>query len=126
MFEYLLKARKHFEAGKILFESGYYNDALSRFYYALRSVAIFIVGIPEKGKWKHPALMGRFIIEVDGKGLFELSREERHLIKRFPNEREKADYDPVEVSRDRVERYIQLVERVLREVTAYAERNNQD
>jgi len=92
----------------------------------LRSVAIFVVGRPEKGKWKHPALMGKFIVEVDGRGLFELSREERHLIKRFPNEREKADYDPVEVSRERVERYIQLVERVLREVTAYAERNNQD
>ena len=126
MFTYPLKARKQFEAGKILFEKGYYNDALSRFYYALRSIAIFVVGAPKKGKWKHPALMKMFTIEVDRRGLFELSREERHLIKRFPNEREKADYDLVEVSRDRVERYIQLVERILREVTTPVEGNNQN
>jgi len=126
MFTYPLKARKQFEAGKILFEKGYYNDALSRFYYALRSIAIFVVGAPKKGKWKHPALMKMFTIEVDRRGLFELSREERHLIKRFPNEREKADYDLVEVSRDRVERYIQLVERILREVTTHVEGNNQN
>ena len=126
MFTYPLKARKQFEAGKILFEKGYYNDALSRFYYALRSIAIFVVGAPKKGKWKHPALMKMFTIEVDRRGLFELSREERHLIKRFPNEREKADYDLVEVTRDRVERYIQLVERILREVTTHVEGNNQN
>ncbi len=124
--DYLQKARKQFEAGVILFERGYYNDALSRLYYALRSTAVFLLGKPDSGKWKHPALMRKFVVEVDGKGLFELSREERHLIKRFPNEREKADYDPVEVSREKVQRYIQLVERILREVIAYAERNNQD
>ena len=126
MNNYLKKAKKQFEAGKFLFENGYYNDALSRLYYALRSMAVFLLGEPDSGKWKHPALMRRFVVEVDGRGLFEFSREERHLIKRFPNEREKADYDPVEVSKEKVERYIQLVERILREVITYAEGDNQD
>lgn len=124
--DYLQKAKRQFEAGRLLFENGYYNDALSRLYYALRSIAVFVIGKSDRGKWKHPALMRKFVIEVDGKGLFELSREERHLIKRFPNEREKADYDTVEVSEEKVERYIQLVERILREVATYAERDNQD
>ena len=123
---FLVKAKKQFEAGKILYENGYYNDALSRLYYALRSVAVFIVGLPEKGRWKHPALIEKFVIEVDRKKVFELSREETRLIKRFPNEREKADYDVVEVPKEKVERYIQLVERVLREVNSYVERSNED
>jgi len=113
---YLQKAKEQLEAGKLLFENGYYNDALSRFYYSLRSVAVSVVGEPERGKWKHPALMKRFVIEIDRQELFSLSRKERHLIKRFPNEREKADYDPVKVSREKVEEYFQLVKRILEEV----------
>jgi len=124
--DYLRKAKKQFKAGKILFENGCYSDALSRFYYALRSTAVFLLGKPENGKWKHPALMRRFVIEIDGRRLFELSRKERRLIKRFPNEREKADYDLVEVSKEKAEEYLQLVERILEEVTNYAQRGYQD
>ena len=113
---YLKKAEKQFRAGKVLYEEGYYNDALSRLYYALRSVAVFIVGRPEKGKWKHSALMRRFVIEIDSRGLFDLSREERKLIKDFARVRELADYELIEYPKEKVEEYISLVERILEEV----------
>jgi len=114
--DYLEKAEKQFRAGKILFEKGYYNDSLSRLYYSLRSVAVFVVGKPEKGKWKHSALMRRFVIEIDATGLLELSRRERKLIKDFARVRELADYELIEYPREKAEEYIFLVERILREV----------
>ena len=114
--DYLQKAKSQFEAGRLLFENGYYNDALSRLYHALRSVAVFVVGKPEKGKWKHSALLKKFVIEVDGRGLFELSRKERKLIKGFAGVRELADYELVEYPKEKVEEYIALVERVIEEV----------
>ena len=114
--DYLGKAEKQFMAGKLLFENGYYNDALSRLYYALRSIAIFLLGKPEKGKWKHSALMRKFVMEIDRKEIFQLSREERKLIKDFARVREDADYEPIEFPREKVELYISLVERILREV----------
>ena len=123
---YFDKAKKHFKAALLLYVNGYNNDALSRLYYSFRSLAVAIVGIPEKGKWKHQGLVKKFVMEVDRRGMFELTREERHLIKRFPDEREKADYDPVEVPKEKVERYIQLVERLIREVEEYAERDYKD
>jgi len=120
---YFDKAKRHFKAAVLLYANGYNNDALSRLYYSFRSLAIVIVGIPVKGKWRHQGLVKKFVMEVDRRGIFELTREERHLIKRFPDEREKADYDPVEVPK---ERYIQLVERLIREVEEYAERDYKD
>ena len=71
-------------------------------------------------------MMKKFVIEVDGRGVFPLSRKERHLIKRFPNEREKADYELVEVSKEKVQTYLQLVERILREVSKLDKGKNQD
>ena len=123
---YFDKAKRHFKAALLLYANGYNNDALSRLYYSFRSLAIVIVGIPVKGKWRHQGLVKKFVMEVDRRGIFELTREERHLIKRFPDEREKADYDPVKVPKEKVERYIQLVERLIREVEEYAERDYKD
>jgi uncharacterized protein (UPF0332 family) len=114
--DYLQKAKEQFRAGRLLFENGYYNDALSRLYYALRSIAIFVVGKPGKGKWKHSALLKRFVMEVDGKKLFELSRRERKLIKDFARVRELADYELVEYPEEKVKEYIVLVERIIKEV----------
>ena len=115
--DYLEKAEKQFKAGKILFEKGYYNDSLSRLYYSLRSIAVFVVGKPEKGKWKHAALLKRFVVEIDATGLLELSRKERKLIKDFARVRELADYELVEYPKEKAEEYISLVERILREVS---------
>jgi uncharacterized protein (UPF0332 family) len=123
---YLKKALKQYKAGKLLFEHGYNNDAISRFYYAFRSLAVCIVGKPSKGKWKHPALMRKVIMEVDAKKLFSLSKEERKLIKDFPDLREEADYEPVEVPKEKLQIYINLVERFLKEVENYVKRSNQN
>ena len=125
MSPFLQKAELQFKAGKLLYENGYFNDSLSRLYYALRSTAVFLIGMPPKGKWKHSALMKKLVIELDNQEIL-LSREERQLIKRFPNEREKADYEPVEVSKEKVEKYIQLVKRILREVEHHVERSNKN
>ena len=84
---YFDKAKRHFKAAVLLYANGYNNDALSRLYYSFRSLAIVIVGIPVKGKWRHQGLVKKFVMEVDRRGIFELTREERHLIKRFPDER---------------------------------------
>ena len=122
----MLKAREKYRAGVLLCLQGYYNDSLSRLYYAFRSLAICIVGKPLKGKWKHPALMKKVIMEIDNKRLFSLSREERKLIKDFPDLREEADYDPIEIPEEKLQTYIKLVERFLREVKNYVEYSNQD
>jgi len=124
--KYLEKALKQYEAGVLLLRHGFNNDSLSRLYYAFRSLAICIVGKPLKGKWKHPALMKKVIMEIDNKRLFSLSREERKLIKDFPDLREEADYDPIEIPEEKIQTYIKLVERFLREVKNYVEYSNQD
>jgi uncharacterized protein (UPF0332 family) len=124
--KYLEKALKQYEAGILLLRHGFNNDSLSRLYYAFRSLAICIVGKPLKGKWKHPALMKKVIMEIDNKRLFSLSREERKLIKDFPDLREEADYDPIEIPEEKIQTYIKLVERFLREVKNYVEYSNQD
>jgi uncharacterized protein (UPF0332 family) len=117
MFEsYLEKAKQQFEAGKILFIKGYYNDALSRLYYAIRSIGVFLLGKPEKGKWQHSALMKKLVMEIDRKGILDLSREDRKLIKDFARIRKEADYELVEFPKEKVEVYIWLVERLLKEV----------
>jgi uncharacterized protein (UPF0332 family) len=126
MLSFLRKAESQFKAGKLLYENGYFNDSLSRLYYALRSIAVFLIGMPPKGKWKHSALMKKLVIKLDTQKILPLSREERQLIKRFPNERERADYEPVEVSKEKVEKYIQLVERILKGVEHHVERDNKN
>jgi uncharacterized protein (UPF0332 family) len=124
--EYLEKAKKRYKAGKLLFEYGYNNDALSRLYYAFRSLAVCMVGKPPKGKWKHPALMRKIIVEVDNRKLFPLSKGERKLIKDFPDLREEADYEPVEIPKEKLQVYINLVERFLKEVENYVRHSNKD
>ena len=124
--KYLLKAQEKYKAGILLSLNGYYNDSLSRLYYAFRSLAVCIVGEPKKGKWKHSALMGKLIMEIDNRKLFPLSREERKLIKDFPDTRKSADYDLVDIPKEKVKTYIKLVEYFLREVENYVKCDNQD
>jgi uncharacterized protein (UPF0332 family) len=123
---YLLKAREKYRAGVLLCLQGYYNDSLSRLYYAFRFLAICIAGEPEKGRWKHSALMKKLIMEIDNRKLFPLSRQERKLIKDFPDVRKSADYDLVDIPKEKVKTYIKLVERFIREVENYAESDNQN
>ncbi len=67
---YFDKAKRHFKAALLLYANGYNNDALSRLYYSFRSLAILIVGRPEKGKWRHAALMRKVVMEIDRLELF--------------------------------------------------------
>ena len=91
MKDYFEKAKRQFNAALLLYVNGYNNDALSRLYYSFRSLAVFVVGRPKKGKWRHSALMRKIVMEIDRSGLFPLSREERKLIKDFASVREDAD-----------------------------------
>ncbi len=113
---YFDKAKRHFKAALLLYAKGYNNDALSRLYYSFRSLAILIVGRPEKGKWRHAALMRKVVMEIDRLELFPLSREERKLIKDFASVREDADYELVDIPKEVVESYIKLVERFMKEL----------
>ena len=122
---YFDKAKRHFKAALLLYSNGYNNDALSRLYYSFRSLAILIVGRPEKGKWRHSALMRKVVMEIDRLRLFPLSREERKLIKDFASVREDADYELVDIPKEVVESYIKLVERFMKELDS-AKDNNAD
>jgi hypothetical protein len=79
-------------------------------------LAVFLLGRPKKGKWKHCALMKKFVMKVDEIKIFSLSREERKLIKDFASVREDADYEVIDIPSEVVELYIKLVERFLREI----------
>jgi len=114
--DYFKKAEKQFNAALLLYVNGYNNDALSRLYYSFRSLAVLVVGRPEKGKWRHSALMRKVVMEIDRLGLFPLSREERKLIKDFASVREDADYELVDIPKGVVESYIKLVERFMKEI----------
>ncbi len=116
MKDYFEKAEKQFNAALLLYVNGYNNDALSRLYYSFRSLAVFVVGRPKKGKWRHSALMRKIVMEIDRLGLFPLSREERKLIKDFASVREDADYELVDIPKGVVESYIKLVERFMKEI----------
>jgi len=122
---YFDKAKRHFKAALLLCSNGYNNDALSRLYYSFRSLAVLIVGRPEKGKWRHSALMRKVVMEIDRLRLFSLSREERKLIKDFASVREDADYELVDIPKEVVESYIKLVERFMKELGS-AKDNNAD
>ena len=122
---YFDKAKRHFKAALLLCSNGYNNDALSRLYYSFRSLAVLIVGRPEKGKWRHSALMRKLVMEIDRLRLFPLSREERKLIKDFASVREDADYELVDIPKEVVESYIKLVERFMKELGS-AKDNNAD
>ena len=85
---YLNKAKKQYEAALCLFENGYTNDGISRLYYSFRSLCIYILGKPKKGKWKHYGLMKKLIMIVDSPNKSYFTREERELIKNFPNKKQ--------------------------------------
>jgi len=94
---YLQKAENQYKAALCLYEKGYVNDAISRLYYSFRSLSVYIVGNPERGKWKHYGLMKKLIMTIDAEDRSFLTREERELIKNFPNIREDADYELLEI-----------------------------
>ena len=108
---YLKKAKIQYNAALCLFESGYVNDAISRLYYSFRSLCIYILGKPEKGKWKHSGLMKKLIMTIDKEDKKLLTRKERELIKDFPNIREEADYDLVEIPSEKFKIYLQVVDK---------------
>jgi uncharacterized protein (UPF0332 family) len=116
LLSYLDKAREHFEAALLLYSQGFNNDAISRLYYSFRSIALFIVGKPERGKWRHGALMRKVVMEVDRRELIPLTREERRLIKDFASVREDADYELVKIPDKVVDSYIKLVRKFLEEI----------
>ena len=109
---YLQKAKIQYKAALCLFEKGYINDAISRLYYSFRSLCVYIVGKPEKGKWKHYGLMKKLIITIDLTDKNFLTRKERELIKNFPNLRESADYDLLEIPEEKFKIYLQIVKKV--------------
>ncbi|WP_029522191.1 hypothetical protein [Persephonella sp. KM09-Lau-8] len=111
---YLQKAKIQYEAALCLFKNGYINDAISRLYYSFRSLCVHIVGKPEKGKWKHYSLMKKVIIIVDNYDKNILSRKDRELIKNFPNLRETADYDLLEIPKEKFNIYLEVVDKFFR------------
>lgn len=111
---YLHKAKKQYAAAICLFKNGYINDAISRLYYSFRSLCVHLLGEPEKGKWKHYGLMKKLVVTVDSKDKTFLSRKERELIKNFPNIRESADYDLLEIPEEKFKIYLQVVEKLFK------------
>ena len=109
---YLQKAKVQYKAALCLFEKGYINDAISRLYYSFRSLCVYIVGKPEKGKWKHYGLMKKLIMTIDSIDVDFFTREERELIKNFPNIREDADYELLEIPEEKFKIYLRVVEKL--------------
>ena len=111
---FLHKAKKQYAAAICLFENGYTNDAISRLYYSFRSLCVYLLGRPEKGKWKHYGLMKKLVVTIDSKDKTFLTRKERELIKNFPNIRESADYDLLEIPEEKFKIYLQVVEKLFK------------
>ena len=121
---FLHKAKKQYVAAICLFENGYTNDAISRLYYSFRSLCVYLLGRPEKGKWKHYGLMKKLIVTIDSKDKTFLTRKERELIKNFPNIRESADYDLLEIPEEKFKIYLQVVEKLFKFVEKMESKND--
>ena len=121
---FLHKAKKQYAAAICLFENGYTNDAISRLYYAFRSLCVYLLGEPEKGKWKHYGLMKKLVVTIDSKDKTFLTRKERELIKNFPNIRESADYDLLEIPEEKFKIYLQVVEKLFKFVEKKETKND--
>jgi len=121
---YIQKAKIQYNAALCLFKHGYVNDAISRLYYSFRSLSIHVVGKPEKGKWRHSGLMKKLIMIMDKENKNFLTREERELIKDFPNIREEADYDLVEIPSEKFKIYLKIVDKFLNYVENLEPKND--
>lgn len=109
--KWILKAKEHFVAGKVLYENELYRDSLARLYYSAFSLMIAECGEAPKGRWTHKGIVKCFLKKLYEKGIL-LEKEDRELLKIFYEERRKADYTPKDIEKSRVEDFIYLVEKL--------------
>jgi len=110
--DYIKKSYSLLEVSVFLYRNGFYNDSFSRLYYSLRAFLRGICGKPIKNKWKHEALINCFIREFADNSL---SIEEKRLLRKMPSIRNEVDYEPIEISKEKLDIYIKLVKKIFKE-----------
>lgn len=103
--DYRLKAKRKYESGKLLLDSGYYSDSVTHFYYAMLLTAKALL-IKEKIQTKkHKGIINKFYeIYVDKKGF---NKEIYQNFARTQTLRQEADYE----ARDTINENIAILKR---------------
>ena len=100
-----VKAKEHFQSGRILYKNELYRDSLARLYYSAYSIMVAECGEAPKGRWTHKGIVKCFLKILYERDVF-LEKEDRELLKIFYEERRKADYTLKDIEKNRVEDYI--------------------
>jgi len=85
------KAEKHLKAAKLLKENGYYEDALSRAYYAVFSSSSAVLTLLGHSARSHEGLRRMFGLYVINQGL--LPRKYGKILSNLYEKREAGDYE---------------------------------
>jgi uncharacterized protein (UPF0332 family) len=116
--EWIKKAEKHFEAGKILYEKDLYCDSLTRLYYCVYSLMVAECGEAPQGRWKHKGIVKYFLKKLYERGKIDyFTEEEIDLIEDFYEQRRIADYTLENIDKNVVENYIRLTRRLFEVLT---------
>ena len=108
-------------SAKQLFESGFYNDSLSRAYYAVFHIISLLLFLKGKTYNRHGQLIGDFNKEFIATGL--LPRDYGKTLSRLFDERQSGDYDIfVKAEKPEVEKGIKDAEMVIDGVRQYIEK----
>jgi len=110
---YYRKAVNLLAVAKFLYKHGYFNDSFSRLYYSLRALARALCGKPNKNKWKHEAII-KCLIEKYLDAV--LTKEEKRMLRKMPSIRNIVDYEAIEISKESVNIYIKLIEKIFLEL----------
>lgn len=95
------KATTHFEAAQLLYQHGYYRDAVSRAYYAMYTAVEDYVGFSLTGVWSHRGIRSAFAAKMVHSGIDR--QEARALGQKFVeafNARVDADYQRIPIPQD--------------------------
>ena len=107
--EYLDQAEEEFEATNLLFDEGFYREAISRAYYSMFHAAQAILFIKKVYPKSHKGVIQKFGDEFVKPGLLE--RKTGQLLSQADSMRLKADYDVgVKIDKEECKRIIKNCE----------------
>lgn len=107
--EYLDQAEEEFNAANLLFDKGFYREAISRAYYSMFHAAQALLLIKKIYPKSHKGVIQKFGEEFVKPGLLE--RKMGHILSQAESMRLKADYDVgVKIAKDECEEILENCE----------------
>ena len=107
--EYLDQAEEEFNAANLLFNKGFYREAISRAYYSMFHAAQALLVIKKIYPKSHKGVIQKFGEEFVKPGLLEIKMG--HILSQAESMRLKADYDVgVKIAKDECEEILENCE----------------